>query len=43
MQMALDASLEGIDIHERPECRLTLNRNDFIEKIVLILRIWMTD
>ncbi|MCH2207485.1 MAG: CpXC domain-containing protein [Lentisphaerales bacterium] len=37
MLMALDASLEGIDIHERPECRLTLNRNDFIEKIALHL------
>ncbi|MCM8538396.1 MAG: CpXC domain-containing protein [Lentisphaeraceae bacterium] len=37
MQKALDASLEGMDIHERPECRLTLNRNDFIEKIALHL------
>ena len=37
MQKALDASLEGMDIHDRPECRLTLNRNDFIEKIALHL------
>jgi hypothetical protein len=37
MQKALDNSLEGMGIHEKPECRLTLNRNDFVEKIALHL------
>lgn len=37
MQQALNASLEDIDIHDRPECRLTLVRNEFVEKIALHL------
>lgn len=35
MQEALNASLAEIEYEDRPECRLTLNRNDFIEKIAL--------
>ena len=37
MQKALDASLENLDPEDRPECRLTLTRNEFIEKIALCL------
>ena len=35
MTQALNASLAEIEAEDRPECRLTLNRNDFIEKIAL--------
>jgi len=35
MAQALNASLAEIEPEDRPECRLTLNRNDFIEKIAL--------
>ena len=37
MKAALDASLADIPEHEKPECRLTLTRNEFIEKIALHL------
>jgi hypothetical protein len=37
MQVALDASLSGLDKDDRPECRLTLTRNEFIEKIAIHL------
>ena len=35
MQKALDITLESLAPEDRPECRLTLNRNEFIEKIAL--------
>ena len=37
MQTALNASLNELHESERPECRLTLDRNDFIEKIAVHL------
>ena len=35
MKIALDSSLAELDPEDRPECRLTLTRNEFIEKIAL--------
>lgn len=37
MEKALALSLENLDPEDRPECRLTLNRNEFVEKIALCL------
>ena len=37
MQKALSFSLEALEPEDRPECRLTLTRNDFIEKIALCI------
>jgi hypothetical protein len=37
MQLALNASLAELDADDRPECRLTLTRNEFIEKIAIHL------
>ena len=37
MSQALNESLQDLDEMERPECRLTLDRNEFIEKIALHL------
>jgi hypothetical protein len=37
MQKALDASLAVLSDAEKPECRLTITRNDFIEKIAIHL------
>ncbi|NQZ57224.1 MAG: hypothetical protein HRT88_07115 [Lentisphaeraceae bacterium] len=35
MSQVLGASLEDLPLEERPECRLTLTRNEFLEKIAL--------
>ena len=37
MQKALSLTLETLDPEDRPECRLTLTRNEFVEKIALSL------
>lgn len=37
MEKALALSLEGLDPEDRPDCRLTLDRNEFVEKIALSL------
>ena len=37
MQKVLSLSLENLEPEDRPDCRLTLDRNEFVEKIALSL------
>ena len=37
MEKVLTLSLESLEPEDQPECRLTLNRNEFVEKIALHL------